>query len=303
MPISQNQLDQFGFMHTHDLVLRNDMPTFDLRHEAIVFANQNTPCVYMWLTPIMNEASFVVNYIGKAGFGVNRRMSEHYGGFTHSNAGIANRLAIKEQLLQGNAVQVHARVSALENVLGANVSLYSTEEAALAQQFNPLWNRARFAGNPGLRPVPVGARNEAVVATPLAEVRDFVQGEEINNFVGALPIEEAERFEQLSVFLAGKFPNWTQSIAARGFTGQPPGFDMTPCWTFADRYEGGQARPNSWARIPLRLDEQGHVTVILPPTTLAHGIDQALIAVGTAGAWRPLNFDHFINNTGIYLRP
>lgn len=199
--------------------MRNGMPTFELRREAIAFARQNIPCVYMWLTPIENETSFVVDYVGKAGFGVDRRMSEHYGGFTHSNAGRANRLSITGQLLLGKEVQVHACVSAVENVLGANVPLYSTEEAALAQRFNPLWNRARFAGNPGLEPVPVGAQNEAVVVAPLAEVRDFVQGEEINNFVGALPIEEANHFERLSIFLAEEFPNWTQSIAVCGFTG------------------------------------------------------------------------------------
>lgn len=147
MTINLDTLHTLGFAPTHQLVINAHGLVFRSHPNATLSENleeDTRPAVYMWLSPAAGTNDFDVLYVGKAGYGINRRISQHQSGFTHSNAGRDNRRRITEWLTMGRSIEVYRRVSAVHRLFGQDVSLYSTEEQALCISYAPLWNRARF---------------------------------------------------------------------------------------------------------------------------------------------------------------
>ncbi len=64
MPVDLQFLEKNNFIHSHDLVLEKNWPTFISKRTMPKEAS-----VYMWLQPI-SPSNFEVLYIGKAGYGV-----------------------------------------------------------------------------------------------------------------------------------------------------------------------------------------------------------------------------------------
>ena len=138
MPIQRQALKDLGFTHTHNVEMNDEMPEF-----RAVIDPPKEASVYMWVSPSGRKDELEVLYVGKAGFGVQRRLSQHRGGFVNSGVGRKNRTLIAEWINGGRSIMVFARVSAAHRVFGIEVSLYSTEEHALCG-FLPRWNRANF---------------------------------------------------------------------------------------------------------------------------------------------------------------
>jgi hypothetical protein len=299
MPISRLELTENHFKHTHDLALDNNGNlTFSLRHEATDFANQDQACVYMWLTPQPDTDDFIVNYVGKAGFGVHRRMNQHLGGFTHSATGRENRRVIVERLNAGQLVQVYGRASETLEMFGQTVSMYSTEEAALAERYRPLWNRARFAGVAGVGVPAI----EVEVPAVQVDVVDFVHGDDLAQFVDTLTPGQGAVFNSINLFAQDRFPNWQQKIA-RGHSEQPLGYDGVPTLMYAVLGPTGRALAHQWIRIPLKLGNDGNLNIVFPEPAQAPGINPDLIRVGTCGNWCATNVNDLLQNPNIYLQP
>lgn len=136
--ILSSQLNQLFFKHSHNCLLNEDgVPGFEQ-----VCAMPADPSIYIWVSPV-DEKNYELLYVGKAGHGINIRLSQHMGGFNHSSSGQKNKELIVEKL-KTQSIQVFTRLSARQTLFDVTVSLYSAEEEAFCLAYNPIWNRAQF---------------------------------------------------------------------------------------------------------------------------------------------------------------
>lgn len=297
MSIKREALEQFQFAHTHNVVMNGEMPDF-----IAVRKPPNAASVYMWVSPTGAD-EFEVLYVGKAGFGVQRRLNEHRGGFVNSGAGRKNRTLIAEWINGGRNIMVYARVSAAHQVFGIDVSLYSTEEHALWARFLPRWNRANFPRATEAADLPLAPVQAVAVAPQPADLPAFnemADGDEIAAFYGALPAEKQSQFAQLVALIGQRDPEAGQKIVG-GYTGQPRGYNGKPMLVFGTIGRGGRAM-NSAGRIPLVDSEDCPLTVTFRDSARVPGIDADLVAAGSSGWWRPLDLVSFLQSPCAYLR-
>lgn len=307
MPVRQHWLERQGFVHTHTVVMDGDMPNFHMMAQP-----PDSASVYLWLSPASPdeiEDGFDVLYVGKAGFGVDRRLRQHCGGFLNSGTGRKNRALIADWIASGRKIMVFARVSATHEVFGTQVSLYSTEEAALCDLLVPRWNRATFprtAETPrteetrAVQQIPnVAADAVPQVVDPIA-VNGMGAEDEINVFYETLSEEKQVLFTQLCALVGGRDPIAGQKIV-RGYSGMPRGYDATPMLVFGRISRAGLAM-DALGRIPLVDEENSPLTVIFRDSDRANNVDEALISVGANGCWRPLDVSHFLQHPIAYLR-
>jgi hypothetical protein len=276
MRINLAVLIESQFVHTHTLRMGETLPFFD-----VVVDDEKRPSVYMWLSPVEGTEDFDVLYVGKTGSGASARMRAHQRGFTHSGTGRENGRLITAWLAQGRSIVVHARPSAMQLILGTEISMYSAEEHALCERFAPLWNRAKFpsAGErPGRKatkrttapPIevaaeqPVGRRVEETMPLEAEDVgrievdfSDLAGGDLATAFNDWLDDADQRRFVQLIQLLQQRnLPLGSQKIT-HGYGGQPPGnlvtgYTMVPVLVFGVIV--GNTRPQARQRagwIPL----------------------------------------------------
>lgn len=319
MPVTRQQLDEFNFFHTHDIVIDGDVPTFQ-RRGTVSPAHAS---IYMWLSPNPNDATqFDTMYIGKAGYGVERRQSQHKGGFTHSGTGRANRTLITEWLTGGRTLQVFARISDSTTIFGRNTSLYSTEEAAACDAFEPRWNRANFPQVQGAAAVdqrptapvppvtdenvtvpgnqPLHVAEEDAEATIAVAFQDIPQGDEVGMFVQSLDADTQDRFLRVMDFLQQTRPTATHKVV-RGYTDQPAGYNSKPMLVIGNVRESDGKAVDWFARVPLVNEDRTPLTIIFHRDLLNPTVNTALVSIGHKGDWRPIDLDTFLENPEDYL--
>jgi hypothetical protein len=305
MTVTLEQLEELRFAHTHDIVMNGDMPTFRRRQGP---APLRKASVYMWISARPDDPRvFDVMYVGKAGNGVTIRQAQHRSGFVNSPAGRANRRLITEWLATDRTLQVHARVSDTQAIFGSRTTLYSSEEAAACEVFEPRWNRAvfpRVLDEGAEQPADDIAANEtepAVTQEALAvgligeAFQDVPYGDEVIQFVGSLDANDRARFLRLMLFLQACAPHAMHKVV-RGYTGQPAGYDKTPMLVLGNIRESDGRAVDWFARVPLVEPEGADVTVIFHRTLLADGVDAARVAFSDKGDWRPLDLDAFLDH-------
>jgi hypothetical protein len=323
MQINLVTLSDLGFEHTHDVIMKGDMPAFFINKKYQLdqkLESDFRSSVYMWLSPVTDSNDFDVLYIGKAGFGVDRRLRQHQGGFVNSQAGRDNRRLITELMDSGRKMVVYRRVSDVHNVLGYKISLYSSEEQALCERFSPLWNRARFpqvnSDNKNLAPSrnllsqPSNQEELEIVPAPNSpqqipqmqdiDFSDLAFGDEVSIFLDSLDAKKRGQFIQLVSLLQNREPQAGQKIV-RGYAGQPSGYNGKPLYVFGFMGNDDRAR-NRPGWIPLLDTVKSPLTVIFPPKVKCPDIDSSLVSVGRTGDWCPLDLSHFLANTHLYLR-
>lgn len=297
MPIQRQVLTELQFSHTHTIVMDGEMPDFQ-----VVLDAPSTASVYMWVSPTDYVEEFDVLYVGKAGFGVQRRLRQHRGGFINSGAGRQNRALIAEWIAMGRSILVFSRPSAMQVIFGTEVSLYSTEEHALCHRFLPRWNRAAFPRATGVQAIG-NVQVPAVVVEPqpatVPAFNEVADGDEIAAFYGELSAEKQTQFAQLITLIGQRDPAAGQKVVG-GYSGQPAGYNGKPMLVFGRIGLGGRAMSSS-GRIPLVDGEDSPLTVTFPESARAQDLDEALIAVGSSGTWRPLDLTHFLQNPNAYL--
>lgn len=138
--ISDKELVVWEFIRTHQCVLSDDgkLTFVGLLREPL----STKASIYLWLSPV-EDKQYEVLYVGKAGFGVSKRLKEHKNGFINSNTGKKNKVKIIEKL-KTSVIYVYTRICPIQEVFGVNVSTYSMEEEAFCIAYDPLWNRQRF---------------------------------------------------------------------------------------------------------------------------------------------------------------
>jgi len=266
MTIHRNTLLNLEFVPTHQLLMDGDLPVFRI-HPSAAIRHDDRPAVYMWLSPLMEIAEFDVLYIGKAGYGVDRRISQHQGGFTHSGTGRDNRRLITELLRAGRSIEVYRRVSSVHQLFGQEISLYSAEEQALCERYSPLWNRARFPqvyrADPALSVESLQSSSEDAVSAPLGvDFSQVIQADEISTFLDSLDMHKRTQFLSLCKLLQRIEPGARQKLVA-GYSGQPKGYDGKPVFVFGHIGNDGRARRRvGW--IALTDSETAPLAVIFP---------------------------------------
>lgn len=303
MPVQRQELENLGFHHSHDVFMQADVPDFQAINEPRADAS-----VYVWVSPTAERVDeFDVLYVGKAGRGVSKRLREHRGGFVNSGTGRENRRLISEWTATGRRIMVFSRVSAIHEIFGVSVSIYSTEEQALCERFVPRWNRAVFpraAAAQTVRPIEAQAQ---VLGQAVAPQPDFVPlfdqmafGDDVAAFYNSLPAERQVQFAHLLDLLQQRDPTAGYKIV-RGYTGQPSGYDGKPMLVFGRITPGGLAK-DAVGRIPLVDDERNPLTITFKASSRAQGLNAALFDEGSSGCWRPLDLAHFLQNVDTYLR-
>lgn len=306
MPINAKQLTEHDFIHTHDVLLDGNDPVFRSCHPQ----PPNQAGIYMWASPLPgNGDTLDVMYIGKAGYGVERRLSQHRGGFTHSATGRANRELIINWLETGRTLRVYARTSKVEAIFGAQTAIYSAEEEAACIAFEPRWNRAKFPRMPAIGAGMVAPEEQPLVeAEPINGVGEAVaaafvevpQGDEVVAFAQTLePVAQAQ-FARIMSFIQERAPGGGQKIV-HGYSHQPTGYNNTPMLTCGQIRESDGKADKWFARVPLVNTDRSPLTIILHPDLLSPAIDHALIAVGAARVWRPLDLNAFLASPENYL--
>lgn len=285
------------------------MPNFQAINEPRADAS-----VYVWVSPTVGMVDQLdVLYVGKAGRGVSKRLREHRGGFVNSGTGRENRQLISEWIATGRSIMVFSRVSAVQEVFGVEVSIYSTEEQALCERFMPRWNRAVFPRAATAQPVPpveAEVLGQAVVPqpelVPLVPQPDTVPifdqmsfGDEVSAFFNALPVQKQVQFARLLDLLQKCDPAAGYKVV-RGYTGQPRGYDGKPMLVFGRITQKGIAK-DAVGRIPLVDEERNPLTITFKASSRARGLDASLFDEGSSGSWRPLDLAHFLENANAYL--
>lgn len=305
MTITKADLMSHGFIYTHDLVLNGDLAKFEPKESSI----SENASIYLWVSPLVSADKFEVLYIGKAGYGIKRRFSQHTGGFKNGSTGKSNLRLIKEHIQAGNQIQVFARNSATISLFGAEASLYSTEEEAMCKAYEPLWNRASFpaisdAGE-AVKSAHVESSSKNPIFDPELDFSQFPNFEDIQAFYSSMEISGKKRFIQLLDLISkiSPFCSMPQKLVG-GYSGQPPGYDGIPMLIFSPTGTSGKALPNQWGvRIPLMDDSDKNkpLTVIIPDRYKNPTLDENLITRGDKNEFRPLDLDDFIKDYKKYI--
>jgi hypothetical protein len=303
MAITRQELQRHGFVHSHDLVLDEKSAKFLSKNAALI----ESASIYLWLSPESNSAdNYSVLYIGKAGYGLRRRFSQHVGGFKNSATGKSNLRLIIDHIESGKEIQVFARNSSTISLFGAEVSLYSTEEEAMCSAYASLWNRATFPALPAENKPDASSRKEN--SAPLIDMPiDFSQctnADDIHSFYAGLSREGKTNFIQLLNLVSDipSFNEMPQKIIC-GYTSQPSGYNNTPMLIFSPIGPNGRALGGQWGvRIPLVDVEGGKkpLTIIVNEKFINPSLSEALIARGQ-DSFRPLDLDDFLSDPRKYL--
>jgi hypothetical protein len=279
--------------------MQGDIPAFSKRAPSSAEA-----CVYMWASPTTTTDEFDPLYVGKAGYGVARRLQQHRSGFVHSGSGRSNCALIADWLRGGRSIAVFTRIASTSEMFGVRVSLYSSEEEALCDAFAPRWNRASFPGakTTKVEPQAIQTVPQAMPQFVAADVTHLAHGDEIAAFLDSLSDEKRSLFQQLAGLVEQRFPDKAQKLV-RGYSNQPTGYNNTPMLVFADIGSSGRAVGNGWvARIPLVDETRAPLTILFPSSAKRLDLDPTVISEGQHGAWRPLDIAAFLHAPDIYLR-
>jgi hypothetical protein len=304
MKISRSKLSEYQFTHTHDLVLNDDSAKFVSKTTEF---NQSSS-IYLWLSPCSEtQDDFLVLYVGKAGYGINRRFNQHTGGFRNSSTGKSNLKLIVEHILAGNQIQVYAKNASTISLFGSKTSLYSTEEEAMCKAYEPLWNRANFPS--------ISIKNKTVESTieqseskpaPSDIEIDFSQyavADDIHAFYLSLCQEAKTNFIQLLSLISNipTFAAMPQKIVG-GYSDQPSGYNGVPMLVFSPLGVVGRAVADAWGvRIPLIDEKNKPLTVIFHDKYINPNLDENLISKGKAHNFRPKDLEDFMGDLNKYL--
>jgi len=184
MKVSASRLEGYDLLVTHEIVLVAGRPTFKRVKES---RNSKIPSVYIWASLRRDADEYDVLYVGKAGKGIDRRCSQHQGGFANSGTGRKNAEVLKAILnVEDAEVHVFSRESKTIKIFGQKVSLYSVEEDALCAALNPRLNRAAF---PVVSEATVTAallEAEAVEMSATHAIKDLIDRRFVEHEQGAL---------------------------------------------------------------------------------------------------------------------
>lgn len=139
-------LDRYGFAEAGDIVLSDSgIPGFRLTADwqRSGLRGQHQGLVYLWVD--VTNSDYKIKYVGKAGKTLQKRLSEHVGGFRGgSKTGVQNAHRICECLDQDRTLKVYARPSPVIVINDEMLNSYSIDEESFIVKFrkqgHELWN-------------------------------------------------------------------------------------------------------------------------------------------------------------------
>jgi hypothetical protein len=119
-------------------------------------------------------------------------------------------------------------------------------------------------------------------------------------FYDTLTQAQKNVFRRIINFAERKYPAWRIKMAY-GHARQPTGYDGVRTFMYAELNDVGNAKPNQWIRIPLKVDNEGNLNIIFPESAKAPNVNPPLIRVGTSGNWCAANVNELLQNPQKYL--
>ncbi len=303
MRIQLSTLTGWGFTQTHKITaIIGSLPEFvvvDKSHPSLKAAS-----VYVWGEPIGPEPHEVeVLYVGKAGYGVKRRFSQHRGGFRNRRPGDNCGLILDKLAAQGT-IHVYAKVAASLALFGVNVPAYSTEEEALCERLAPQWNRASFPR--AAAPTAPAAADAQPDPLPIAPDAEQLPGD-LREWLLVQSEERQQTFLSLLRYVASvdTLRDLPQKFVGGYAHGQPKGYNGVPMLVFGEIGAGGRVLPLAWhVRIPLTDDDSAPLTIFIPRcflrspevagTVESHG-------QGNQAFFRPVHTAEFLRNPDAFV--
>ena len=123
--IKGSELKALGFELTHEYIAPSKDSTFlPAFKEVATDPSLNKSSVYLWRSFIPSKLdSYVILYLGKAGYGTTRRFSQQRAGFRKNSPG-SNCALILEKFVSGRKIFVFGRVADEIELFGVTISLY-----------------------------------------------------------------------------------------------------------------------------------------------------------------------------------
>jgi hypothetical protein len=137
-----NNLLGYGFEKAGEIFL-NKKNMVDFKIDNSVYKSQDYAQVYAWVLNVE------IMYIGKATKGVQKRLSEHRGGWRGgSKTGISKEKLIRQKLEAGLQIEIYGRsceyffqnVDIFGETKEIRYDLAQEEEDFLIKKFRPTWN-------------------------------------------------------------------------------------------------------------------------------------------------------------------
>jgi hypothetical protein len=140
----------------------------------------------------------------------------------------------------------------------------------------------------------------------LAGLKNLPNTQEIEFYLGSLDFAAKKQFSRLLQLIHIMRPGADHKIV-RGYSSQPSRYDGVPMLVFGDIGKDGRAR-NRCGWIPLQIRDEGSpVTIIFPERARNQALAKAAytesseMLAGNVRDWRPLNLEHFLNNSKDYF--
>lgn len=291
------ELHSLGFEKTHYLEHKDPSLKFKLTAGSKL-SRLNTPMVYIWCG--IKEKKQEILYVGKAGFGVSKRLKEHEGGFKNSTTGRKNYKLLKAKFDDAYAIEVYSKEAEFSEIFGIQTSLYSAEEEALIRLLSPLWNRA-------------SKKDKDATPEDQSQSRAFTESFDLSGVPGidlvyqffeSLDCANKKRFNKLINYAVELSEKYSLKIRiVNGYQSQPKYYNRTAMLVVADFSTSGCAKRNTWkVRIPLRCDSNGPLTVILPKRVKKESIPENEVSYGKY-SFRPINIDDFLKRKSRFIDP
>jgi hypothetical protein len=306
MKFSASRLKSYDLFATHEIVLVAGWPTFKRVKKSKSFKN---PSVYVWASLRLDDNEYEVLYVGKAGKGIDRRCSQHQGGFTNSGTGRKNAEVLKAILnVEGAAIHVFSRESKTTEIFGQEVSLYSVEEDALCAALNPRLNRAAF---PVVGVATVTAallEAEAVEMSAIHTIKDLIDRRFVEHEQGALDdmmaqIESYDSVRQNTLLNILKFIEMQilseghGSKLVKGYGEQLQGLNGITLLGYGLIDGNGRMLPGKWvARVFFAAEPR----LVFPITKLCVGARD--LVESNERTFSPLNIAEFLDDPKKFLR-
>ena len=145
MPVNMNEKEFKKIMELYDFnkvseITRNDSGKIEFLY---LHEQEGDGFVYLWVE--VNEKTYNIVYVGKAGKTIRKRMSDHKGGFNGGiKSGERKRDLIINGINQNHQYFVFSRKSRTMKVLEEDVPREIIEEIAFIKKFEgKLWNKLK----------------------------------------------------------------------------------------------------------------------------------------------------------------
>jgi len=293
--------DEYKLEYTHDIILQDGMPTFK-KIDGVELSERAS--VYVWFSKAAGDNDVEILYVGKAGYGVKKRFSQHRGGFKNSVTGRDKKEKLVNELNSGKEVIVCTRICDEKPVLGEKVSMYSVEEDALCRALNPKWN---VGGFPEIHDNVISHQKELhdFLNQDLVKYIKDDQMEDVQDEVMSyLDNVSDEAISSLYEFVKYARENVAKNCfckLVRGYSsGQPEGCNQIPMLVYAKGLET-KIKANDWV---VRIALSDKPRIIFPDKYLSEKVKsdgRVEIIEGTTPVFSPIDTENFLKNIVDYI--